>query len=230
MAHRRVAIARVTPPVDEDHLSPREMKEARGRGCFCFALEDRSALKSLLRRLPDVLDALDAADKTLTAAIDRGSERLDDVDRRLLADAHLFRHVLRVQRFSLGEALSVAKDIPESAWDKPDKIPAIWRRFYLTTGDDPEHVVPRTERVYDPKRGERLAEERKFMLRRYAGTPFGETVARNPVYAYEFNWGRRMKKPDGKGARNPAQSTDPAPTTPPGGAGSGGSSGGATGR
>jgi len=194
------------------------MKTVRGAKCACLAFSDRDRLRTLLRDMPHVLAALDGSIRILDAAIERVPSSPGDVGARLLADAHLFRHVLRVQRFSLGEAFEVAKAIPDNAWDHADKTPCVFPTEFLIRGSDPEHVHPRTTRIFDRERGARLTDDRRFMLTRYAGTPFGETVARNEVCAYRFGWG--VKRPDdrGGGARTPAQSTEPAaPTTTPGG-------------
>jgi len=221
VAGSRVGLAQVTPPVDEDRRSPREMERVKGAPCACFALTDRARLRALLRSLPRGLEALDHSMRLLDNAIEKTASP-DRVDARLLADARLFRHVLAVQRFCLGEVLMVAKNIPADAWDHPDQIPCIFPEQYLLRGADPEHVVPRTTQIFDHQRGADLAEQRRGMLRRYAGTPFGETVARNEVVAYRFGWGRKVPPGRGKSQRTPAQSAQPkAPTTTPGGGSSG---------
>jgi len=218
IADRRVGLARITPPIAKDRVSPREMEEARSDCCFCMSWRDEAQHRDFLRDVTRVLKALDGCIATLDAAIEHTPERPDDIDLRLLADAHLFRHVLVVQRFSLGEAVAVARHLPADAWDHPDLYPALFCDEFLLRGSDPEKVIPRTKRIFDPEQAERVTEDRKFMLRRYRGTPFGETVARNEVVTYRFAFGRKIVRKPGEGARNPAESDqDEGPTTRPGG-------------
>jgi len=215
---RRVGLARVTPPVAKDRVSPREMTETRADCCLCMSWHDEAQYRRFLHDVAHVLDVLDDCIGTLDAAIERVPEQPDDVDLRLLADAHLFRHMLVVQRFSLGEAAEAAKHIPADAWDHPDLYPALFCDEFLLRGSDPEKVIPRTKRVFDGKQAERVTADRKFMLERYRGTPFAETVARNEVVTYRFAFGRKVFGKPGDGVRNPAQSEPtPAPTTKPGG-------------
>jgi hypothetical protein len=224
VADRKVAIARISPPIDEDGRTPREMREVRSRHCTCFAFEERTQLQTFLRDTPVVLAGLDRALTMIDAKLERTPAREDEVDRRLLADAHLFRHILAIQRFSLGEVLAVAKRIGRDAWDRPDKIPCIWDDPYLVRESDPDHVVPRVTWVHDPVRGEQLAAERRFLLRRYAGTPFAELVSRNEVKCYRFGWGQKFPDDRGRGFRNPSESNakkKDAPVTPPPGGSSG---------
>jgi len=218
IADRRVGLARITPPVAKDRVSPREMAETRSDCSLCMSWQDEAQYRKFLRDIVRVLDALDECIGTLDAAIERASERPDDGDLRLLADAHLFRHMLVVQRFSLGEAAEVAKHIPSDAWDHPDLYPALFCDEFLLRGSDPAKVIPRTERIFDREQAERVTEDRKFMLQRYRGTPFGETVARNEVVTYRFGFGRKVICTPGDGVRNPAQSEkNEGPTTRPGG-------------
>jgi len=218
MADRRVGLARITPPIARDRMSPREMVEVRSDSCLCMSWRDEAQHRDFLRDVARVLEALDEAIARLDAAIEGTPERPDDVDMRLLADAHLFRHVLVVQRFSLGEAAAVAKHLPADAWDHPDVYPTLFPDDFLLRGSDPEKVVPRTKRVFDREQAERVTEDRKFMLRRYRGTPFGETVAKNEVCTYRFGWGRKIVLKPGDRARNPAESApEEGPLTRPGG-------------
>jgi hypothetical protein len=232
VAAGRVGIARITPPVEEDGRTPSEMRAISSQRCTsCFDFEDRTSLLKFLRDTPDVLRGLDRALGILDSKLQRTPGREDVVDRRLLADAHLFRHILAIQRFSLGEVLAVAKRIGRDAWDRADKIPCIWSDPYLVRESDPDHVVPRVTWVHDPVRGEKLAAERRFLLRRYAGTPFAELASRNEVKCYRFGWGQKFPADRNRGFRNPAESDakkKDAPVTPPPG-GSGGSAGPGTG-
>ncbi|MHC4941038.1 MAG: hypothetical protein ACYTHK_19040 [Planctomycetota bacterium] len=215
---RRVGLARVTPPIDSDSLAPRPMKLTEGRCPGCFAFQSRSELQALLQSMPRVLEGIDRGIRILDRAIGRNPGRRDAVDARLFADAQLLRHILAVQRFSLGEVYEIAGRIRDDAWDKPDRTPCIFREDFLLPGADPAHVAPRTRHVFDLERGEALAAERRLLLQRYAGTPFGETVARNAVCAYRFGWGEKRPAGGGKGMRTPAQSAEtPGPTTVPGG-------------
>jgi hypothetical protein len=231
-AHRKMGLVRISPPVDADLHTPREMKSVSGFCAGC-GIDDRPAQLAYMRRAPKVLEGIDRILLLLDRAIEHAPKRPDPVDRRLLADAHLFRHVLSVERFSLGEHLEVVRRIPRSGWDTPDRWPCVFEETYLARGADPEHVFPRYTKIFDTKRGLRVAEERRRMLRRYAGTPFAEVVARNRVYAFRFGWGIKVILDPGGRARNPAESdgavekTDP-PTPKPGG-GSGASPGGRTG-
>lgn len=225
VADRRVAVAAISPPLEEDARTPREMRSVRQQRCTCFAFEDRTALMTFLRDTPVVLAGLDRALGILDRRLGHTPGREDEVDRRLLADAHLFRHMLAIQRFSLGEVYAIAKRIRRDAWDRPDRTPCIWYEGYILRGSDPEHVVPRSTWVNDPVRGEALAAERRFLLRRYAGTPFAELASRNEVQCYRFGWGRIFPGDRKESFRNPSESTakkKDAPTTPPPG-GSGGS-------
>ncbi|MHC4161011.1 MAG: hypothetical protein ACYTDU_05085 [Planctomycetota bacterium] len=231
VADREVTIARISPPLEEDARTPREMREVRSQQCACFAFDDYGRLRTFLRQTPVVLAGLDRALAILDRKLERTPAREDEVDRRLLADAHLFRHILAIQRFSLGEVLAVAKRIRRDAWDRPDRAPCIWDEPYLLRGSDPKHVVPRVSWVYDPVRGERLAAERRFLLRRYTGTPFAELISRNEVKCYRFGWGQSFPADRDRSFRNPSESNaqkKDAPVTPPPG-GSSGSPGPGTG-
>lgn len=231
LADARRGVARVTPPLADDHRRGLEMEELRPSDseAFAFAWPERERHRAFLRLVPDVLRDLDQVLDGLATAIAATDERPDDVDLRYLADAHLLRHIVLAQRFSLGEALAAARRVKDSAWDEPG-IPCIQPVVFLAPEHDPEAVRARTDAIDDHARGDALVADRKALLRRYGGTPFGESAARNGVNSWEPSRMNDFAEGAATG-RSPADSGDPRrpPDTPPGG-GSSGSSGPGTGR
>ena len=223
VAGARLHLAAVSPPLSASY-DAREMSPLYGDVSTGLAWRDRTQFRAYLRAAPAALRAIDDAAEELTRAIDGLPGTPDDVDMRALAEAHLFRHVLLVQRFSLGEALEVAQAIPEDWFRADGSWVGLRPKVWIDEGADAVEPGETTAPARDAGRGQRVAEDRAAMLRRYRGTPFGETVARNRVYV----WEAIVVHPgpaDGKASRSPAQSGEPVPpTTPP--TTPGGSSGG----
>jgi hypothetical protein len=226
VASDRVGVAGVRAPVTPE-FAPQEMVRVPGGRGVGMAWSNRPQLRAYLSMAPEALRAIEEAEAELTRAIDRVPATPDAVDMRYLADAHLFRHVLRVQRFSLGEALAVARTIPDE-WFRDDGSwvtlqPVTWIEDvpHASTADGDFGALA------DPARGRAVAADRGAMLQRYGGTPYGETVARNRVYV----WRAIIVQPgsaQSKATRSPAESTPTPPAPTPGG--SSGSGAAPTGR
>jgi len=234
LADKHVAISKITSPLAKNHRGPREMKEVEDDTSLSLSWFDRAKWRDFLRAAPRALDELDGILGDLDRAIEQAGPSPADPDMRYLADAHLMRHIVLVQRFSLGEAYDLAQDVPEDAWKENGKIVTLRPLLYLDRARTADNVKPRTKDIRQPELGERVIADRKRELTRYAGTPFGETVGRNQVFTYRIDSARRIESGGSPPPRNPAESSDPkeppeTPTTPPGG-GSGGASGPSTGR
>lgn len=215
IANRDVQVARITPPLTRNAAAPMAMDFARGRGGLSYRWRDAYEWKLFLKRAPRTLEALDRA----IGLLGRGLQRppADAVDRRYHADADLMRHVLRVLRFQLGEALAEARRLPKTAWRDESLHPGLDPVRYLDEGPD---VVPHVVRIHDTLGGATVVKDRQRMLTAYRGTPFGEQVDRNAVYTYKLDW-----RPVGRGKpakRTPAESDSPRPSTPGGGSRGGG--------
>lgn len=231
VARPRAAIAAITPPVEDDLRTPQPIVESRPGRCLACEWVDHADVRNHRRVVGDTLDGLDAAILTLDKALRATDEPTSDIDRRLAADADLFRHTLLTLRFSLGEIDAVNRLIGNDAWDLPDTYPLAAPTEFLLRGYEPEDVKPRTETVFDPDRAAELVADRKRMLARYRGTPWAATVARNTVNAYRLAFGkRRFTTGDGSGTRTPAESVEEGGVeTPPAGPGRGSQSGGGAG-
>jgi hypothetical protein len=222
VANEKLRIAATTPPFERRGSMPIEMTESRGFGLH-HSWRAPGDHARMLKLCEHMMTALDAAIRTLNGAIGKGAQ--DAQDRRFLADARLFRHTLLVHRFSIGEALAVARKLPSDAWKDKDLIPGIesvtWIREEYVEGAIETELVELHER----DRAAELIEQRRRYLERFRGTPFGELVARNRVYTYQLVWRRTDNGRPSR--RSPAQSDkEPGPTTPGGSAGGGSTTGG----
>ena len=142
---------------------------------------------------------------------------------RLRADVELFRHTLLVHRFTIGEAFLTAQTLDESAFDR-DRGAAFLRPYtWISSGRDPEKIKTNKNAILrDPRWGLRVRSDRRRMLERYRGTPFGELVARNSVRTVLASW-----MPYGRGSGgNPSRNTPATSSAPPRPPTQGGSSGG----
>ncbi|MCE9637197.1 MAG: hypothetical protein K8T90_15940 [Planctomycetes bacterium] len=225
-ADPKYGVASVSSP-----LSPRfaaqEMHRIAGGEGMRTSWGTRDQHRAFLRAAPEVLARMDDAIEVLGRAVRDADRRLDDPDRRLLADAHLFRHVLLAERHSIGEALEEAKTVPDAWFDEKEMWVGLQPTLWVEAGADPERIDARFDLLRDRARGQAAVDDRAAMLRRYAATPFGETVARNQMYVW-----RAKLFPRGTGSsdatRSPAESTPTPPIPTPGG--SGGAPGPSTGK
>ncbi|MCC6475245.1 MAG: hypothetical protein IT514_16040, partial [Burkholderiales bacterium] len=184
VAGGRLRLAGVSPPLSET-CEALEMTHLYGDVSTGLAWGNLAQLRAYLRAAPAALRAVDDAADLLTRAIDGLPDPPDEADLRTLAEAQLFRHVLLVQRFSLGEALEVAKAIPEGWFRNDGSWVALRPVVWIDEGADAAQPGETSAHAGAAERGRRVAADRAAMLRRYAGTPFGETVARNRVYVWE---------------------------------------------
>lgn len=222
-----VDLAEITPSFDDAAAVPLELARTGGEMRLNFSWPRREDHQQFLRRVDRVLDATDRALHVLDHAIHAAGEPDDPVDRRYLADAHLFHHVLLVQRFSLGEARTLAKEVDKDAWDGKD-APGLSRVTWIPETPVDGKPAMAHDRHRDKALGKRVLEERGRLLVRYRGTPFGEQARRNRVCTWEpARVAKMTSKPGGMG-ETPAFSDrdDPPPTqpppTPPGGSSGGG--------
>jgi hypothetical protein len=229
-AERKVGTVTVSPPLARNLRGAREMMEVNRNSQPPWVWTDRSQRDEFVRRAEKAVVGLDRALTELDRAIAGAGAQPDDVDMRYLADAHHLAHALRAQRFGLGEGLAVARDVPDSAWDG-ERYPGLRPVTFIARGADPEDVRALCPPVVEDAIGARLVDERKRALQRYAGTPVGETVARNDVFSYELTELEEVRIDPQDVGRSPAQSdAPPPPTTNPQGGGSSGSGGAGTGR
>jgi hypothetical protein len=217
ISNEKIAIAISTPPLAKDGRKPLEMVEARGEWFLAHSWEtprDHKVFLVVVKRYRDaVVKAIARLDDVLRTA------PTDGPDRRYHADALLLRHILLVKKFQLGEALAAGKTCPENAWDDENLVPTLDPETFLRQEDDPEMVIPEDIEVHDKALGEEVVKARARHLARFAGTPFGELVARNPVLTY-----RVRLVPYGRGVptrETPSESDGEGPSTPPRAPGSG---------
>jgi hypothetical protein len=219
-----VDLAAITPSFDDAAAVPQELACTGGEMRLSFTWPRREDHQQFLRRIDRVLEATDRALGVLDHAVRAAGEPDDPVDRRYLADAHLLQHVLLVQRFSLGEARTLAKEVDKDAWDGAN-APGLRRVTWIPETPVGAEPAAAHDRHRDKALGKRVLEERGRFLVRYRGTPFGEQVRRNRVSTWEPTQVAKMKssKPGGSG-ETPSFSDrdDPPPTQPPQGGSSGG--------
>ncbi len=208
IAARDANLVRVTPSLGENNATPQAQRPPPRGKSLNFAWPGEPARDDFVRDAERTIDTLDRALKLLDRPIGKAVTQTDAIDRRYLADAHLLQFILQVQRFSLGNAVAVAKKAPDDAWEEDsDEFPGLRR----------------TE--CGPQQGPEIFARRDALLKRYRGTPFGEQIARNKIHVYRVEKIKGLAKP-GKGnlGNSPAFSKTPRPTKPT--APAGGSSGG----
>ncbi len=147
------------------------------------------------------------------------------------ADAELLLHTLRTLAFGLGEALHEARRLPADAFEREGEVPGIVARDWIRPRTDPETMTPTSLKPHDEKGAATIRERRIRHLRKYGGTPFGETVHRNSVVTYRLHMVRDLREVEmGELGRTPSESDrDDTPTAkprlrPPAGSSGGGSS------
>jgi hypothetical protein len=214
VANDRVAVAGVTPPIDERDGMPEEMVEARGRLGLSWSWYNHGEHARFLKAAEQMIDACSRAEGILEGALNRGP--IDPVDRRYFADAELFRHTLLVHRFSIGEARGAASTLPKNAWRDRTRTPGLdplaWIRPEFVEGAIETELVE----LHDAALAGRVIKERRRFLDRFRGTPFGELVARNGVGTHQLSWSTHDDG-DKPGRGTPAAAdTQPGPTSPPG--------------
>ncbi|MHC4225708.1 MAG: hypothetical protein ACYSUN_17090 [Planctomycetota bacterium] len=123
VANDKVAIAGMTPPLDERDGVSTEMVETRGRYGLSWSWYNHGDHARFLKSAEQMIDACLRAEEILTKAVDRGPA--DPADRRYLADAELFRHTLLVHRFCFGEAKGAASRLPKNAWRDRNRTPGL---------------------------------------------------------------------------------------------------------
>lgn len=178
---------------------------------------------AFVKAADDLRAALDQAAR----ALDQGLAREADAAPRHAADARLFRHVVEVARFEVGEAQAAARAVPAADFEEGAAV-TLREEPWIRPGRDPERIETTTALPLDAAAAERVRAARAEHLRRFAGTPFGEEVALNPVLTF------RAERVDlqpltgllpGSG-RSPGESKGapkvPTPPAPRPGAGSGG--------
>jgi hypothetical protein len=184
-----------------------------------------------MRNVGEHIGALDEAGRILDRALS-APKRKTGPARRWRADAELFRHIIAAYRFELGEARAAAQEIRESDWDDDKTCPGIADEIWIPRGSDPARVRKADHRgAWQPERGKKIAEARRGFLRRYAGTPFGEIVARNEVVTYRMKRYIKVEHfdegpPDAGTPSESAARKSPTPRAGPGSSSGGGASSG----
>ena len=218
----RTEILEQLPPLRPNLRSSLPMDRQEGFSLGASIWSSAGEMKQHLKQIEKSKGAVDNALRILDAGIENGGEPGDDLEQRYQAEALLFRHALRVARLELDEMIRAAGRIPRSAWRTRDDQGVV-RRTWLRAGRDPEKIR------FDAKRApanmtaaQAIVEERKALLARFRGTPFGEQIALNPVDTYEPTTFERVDRGPDTG-RSPTESVDlPKPTPKPPGGGSGG--------
>lgn len=220
IADATVALARITSPLAPAG-SPREMEWADAPGPSLGWIT-RDQHREFLRIAAAWIERADGALAVLDAAL-AAPPPASDPDARWWADAALFRQTLATVRFELAEAVAVARDLPADAFDDDSVwltlVPVDWIEEGLSC-EPVSGVEPR-----DPAAAKALAAARQVHLDRFAGTPFGEIVARNAVVTFVVE--RRPKleangRPPGRTPSESGAENVPTPPRPAGGSSGGG--------
>ena len=226
LVHPSLGLAAVTPPLGDD-FDAEEMSRSPGGDGVRTSWANRDQYRTYLRAAPEALARMDDVLARLDRAVAAAQRSLDDADRRLLADVHMLRHVVRVQRHSLGEGLAEAKQVPDAWFSDREKWVGMRPIAWTEPGADPEAIRADFELLRDAERGRAALDDRAAMLRRYAGTPWGESVARNRMYVWRAEQFERGDA-NARASRSPAESSPTPPPATPGG--SSGAPGPSTGR
>jgi len=205
-ADRQADVVGITPPLGENHATPQAMRPVRENEQLATSWPNKGSHAEFLRRAETNLAILDRAIAVLDTAIGKAPGTTDPIERRLRADAELFRFILDKQRVELADALAVAKTVKDEAW-ADGRFPAL-------------QPVPLGKGAILERRGK--------LLERYRGTPFGEQIRRNEIHAYELTSREMPKKslePADVGGAPAFSDRDRPPPTGGGSRGSGPSSG-----
>ena len=225
IANKDVMVARATPPLSTQG-KPQETQEPPPDAFLSYGWSTAADRTNMIARARTAISALDRAIAVLDAALKSGGASTDPVDRRYAADADLLRHTLLVHRFTIGEALIVAEsDVPADAWKDPKLQPGLSAEIAVMGGESPETaLIPDGAPVRNRALCERVRDDRRRFLEKYAGTPFGALVGKNRVSTVVFT-----KTPYGSGVpgrTSPADSDARRGRTGPGSApGQGGTTG-----
>ncbi len=225
IANRDVMVARATPPLSSQG-KPQETQEPPPDAFLAYGWSTPADRTMMIARARVAIPALDRAIAVLDAALKTSGASSDPVDRRYAADADLLRHTLLVHRFTIGEALIVAEnDVPADAWKDPKLQPGLSPSIAVLGGDTPATaVIPDGAPIRNRPLCERVRDDRRRVLEKYAGTPFGALVGKNRVSTLVFT-----KTPYGNGVpgrTSPADSDARRGRTGPGSApGQGGTTG-----
>ena len=209
----------ITPPLSRNARGPRKIKY----------LESLDTTLWYIWKTPGMRDEFTKAAGLVLTTLDRALEPLDkalDVERdvpahlrRYEADALLMRHICRIARFEVRESLRASKDLAPRARRK-GASPGVTHRDWVKAGRDADK--PKIDTKYEPwdeETGRRLLAERNELLRRFAGTPWGEQIGLNAIRASEPNWWGDPERSKHKKRKKPK-----APPAAPGGSSSGGPS------
>lgn len=213
----------IRPPVKSNLSSAQSIDRLPYGSTFTYLWENRGEYKQFVRMAPDVIAVVERALAPLDKALETEAPA-DPVLRRYEADALYFRHALRCVRFAIAEAVDASKDLPKDAWKRGDQKPGVVEEAYVRQGRNPERVRPTSAVPFDLATAQALLEERKQLLARFRGTPFGEQLALNEIDTMRPTWFTRTNRVPGTGL-SPTESTDTKPKTgrvPAGGSGGGG--------
>jgi len=216
---------RSTPPVRSDLSSPIRMTLTRARFSPPTLFYERRDHDRFVAECPPLLRILDGAIRRIDVAIGRARSPRDDRARRDLADARLLRHVLGCERFAWGEAYARGRRLMARPWGADGRIPSLQTVNWAERGGEGRPAVVHADvEPVDMDRAAALLADRRFLIETYAGTPWGEMVARNRIVTYRL---RRVRLGSGNPVRRPGLA-DTAPR-PPDVTPSGGSAGPSTG-
>ncbi len=216
-------VIQIRPPVKSNLSAAQSIDRLPYASRFSYLWENRGEYKQFVRAVPDIIAVIDRALLPLDKALETDAPT-DAVLRRYEADALYFRHALRCVRFAIAEAADAAKDVPKDAWKRGDQKPGPIEHAYVRQGRKPENVRPTNEIPFDLETAQALMAERKQLLARFRGTPFGEQLALNEINTMKPSWYTHTNRVPDTGL-SPTESTDTKPKTgrvPGGGSGGGG--------
>ena len=189
---------------------PHPWRDARSRDSFLLGMERR-------------LGKLDLAIADLQRAV-AAAEDVDDVGRRYRADADLFLHILRLQRFHQAEMWGafLAFEAAPPVLGKDERL--TWQpQTWVRGGPSPDALRLGAVYPHNSVAARAILAAHREILARYVGTPYAELVSRNQIHTYRIVvWkpGRSIR--GGRGPSNSRSGTPQGPVTP----GPGGSTGG----
>lgn len=227
LTQRRTAVVAHTPPLGKGARGPQSVDLldhalTQLGTTWC----ERGQWRAFVDKATDWHAALAQAASTLTRGIEKAAKDDGPAAARLRADAELFRHIVAVLHFEVGEALAAAKQVKADDFG-PEHCLTLRPLTWIERGDDPDAIRTSDVPLQDAAGGGRLKDARAAHLRRYRGTPFGLQVAANTVDTWRVEKRPRLEvSPNGTPpGRSPAESGGDTPDTPPP-RGPGGPSGG----
>lgn len=219
------ALVDINPPLDA-RAKPQRIDKFSGGTFISFIWDHKSEYDAFRKIVKLVLPVLEKIQTRLDEVLAEPGNASTPAARRHEADALLLQHAIQKTRFELEEGLAALPPLTKKDWKK-DKRPGLIGRDWIQPGREPHMIILDAEQEpADLDAGVRLFLQRRSLLRRLRGTPWGEQIALNGVEVSRPDWWEKIDhatfRDDRKRSRSKDKDKEKKPSTPSRGSSGGG--------